>query len=75
MKKVLVLLSLFFIGFNYSYAQVSTKDFDKLQWLVGEWKRTNSKAGTSGIEKWVKISSSELHGSGVSTKENDTAFC
>ena len=49
-------------------------DFKKLQWLTGEWNRTNAKPGRSGIEKWVMNSPTELQGWGISMRGSDTAF-
>lgn len=54
-------------------AQVA-KDFKKLQWLIGEWNRTNVKQGRTGIEKWVTSSEFELQGWGISLKGTDTTF-
>jgi hypothetical protein len=74
MKSILVLLFLFLITYNESNAQVTAKDFSKLEWLTGEWNRTNTKVGMSGIEKWIKNSDSELQGRGISLKGVDTSF-
>lgn len=70
-----ILLS-FFIVFSVSCtAQTSVRDnFKKIQWLVGEWNRTNQKPGRSGMEKWVKNSETELQGWGFIMKGADTAF-
>ena len=74
MKNILVLSFLFVIAYSDSNAQVTARDFIKLQWLVGEWKRINSKPEASGIEKWIKSSASELQGWGITMNGNDTAF-
>ena len=55
-------------------AQSTAADFKKLQWLTGEWNRTNAKPGRSGIEKWVMNSPTELQGLGISMRGSDTAF-
>ena len=52
----------------------ATKNFGKIQWLVGSWKRTNVKAGRTSFEEWTKLSSTELQGKGVTLKEQDTVF-
>lgn len=73
MKKIFILL-LILILFKNSDAQVTAKDFPKLEWLIGKWSRTNTEVGTSGIEKWIKNSSDELQGWGISIKGKDTTF-
>jgi hypothetical protein len=73
MKKFIFLLVVF-PGIYNSNAQVPAKDFSKLEWLIGEWNRTNAKEGTSGIEKWIKNSNTELQGWGISLKGSDTSF-
>jgi hypothetical protein len=74
MKNFLFLFSFLISIYIQSNAQVNAGDFSKLQWLVGEWNRTNTKAGTSGIEKWIQNSNSELQGWGINMKGNDTSF-
>jgi len=68
----LILFTIFFYSIKI-YAQTAN-DFAKLQWLVGEWKRTNATPGTSGLERWVSNSSVELQGLGITMKGSDTAF-
>jgi hypothetical protein len=74
MKKITLLLLLIASTHIYSNAQVTPKDFTKLQWLVGEWNRTNAKAGISGTEKWITKSDTELQGWGIRMRGKDTAF-
>jgi hypothetical protein len=47
-------------------------DFRKLQWLLGEWDRTNLKAGRSGMEKWIQGSDVQMEGWGITLKGADT---
>lgn len=68
----LILLTIIFYSLKSS-AQTAS-DFTKLQWLVGEWNRTNAPHGTSGNEKWVINSPVELQGWGITMKGTDTAF-
>jgi Domain of unknown function (DUF6265) len=75
MKRSIVLLTaLLCFGRNYSQPSSKLTDFKKLYWLEGTWVRTNIKPGHSGNERWVKISPTELQGTGVSMKGTDTAF-
>lgn len=73
MKTVLLLTSFVFCT-AVACAQPSTKDFAKLSWLEGKWKRTNAKPGRSGMEQWKKVSDTEWRGSGVNMKGTDTVF-
>lgn len=45
-----------------------------VEWLLGTWKRTNTKPGRSGYERWEKINDQELQGVGVSLNGSDTLF-
>ena len=74
MKNILVLLLVFVINYNDLKAQVTAKDFVKLKWLTGEWEGTNTKPGTTRIEKWWLNSDNELQGEGIVMKGSDTAF-
>ena len=55
-------------------AQSTSTDIKKLQWLTGEWNRTNAKPGRSGIEKWVMNSANEMQGSGINMRGTDTVL-
>lgn len=50
------------------------KGLNDLEWLVGTWKRTNTKPGRSGYEHWEKVNDQELQGLGVSLNGNDTLY-
>ncbi|MES2279326.1 MAG: DUF6265 family protein [Bacteroidota bacterium] len=56
-----------------AYSQNVNKEFEKLKWLNGTWKRTNSKAGQSGTESWAIASPGKLTGKGVTLRGADTA--
>lgn len=60
--------------FGQTTANQATENFEKLNWLVGTWNRTNTKPGRSGLEQWVKIGPQELLGIGVNMRETDTVF-
>src|SRR5690349_3694308 len=53
---------------------VTEKDFSKLLWLEGQWKRINAKPGRTASESWKKGGVNELIGIGISMKEQDTVF-
>ena len=73
MKNLFFLCLLITSFITYAQNPVAS-DFKKLYWLVGEWNRTNVKAGASGLEKWIKNSEIELQGWGITMKGSDTAF-
>ena len=62
---------LFVMGSISLAAQPNLK---KLEWIIGNWQRTNAKPGRSGVEIWKKISGTEFSGRGISLKGTDTAF-
>ena len=70
------LLLLFF--FKGTQAQDISKEtagnYSQLSWLAGNWKRTNVKPGRTAHERWEQTGTYEMHGFGVSMKEQDTLF-
>ncbi len=77
MKKIKI-IALFSLCVHYCHAQQETdgmtKNFERIQWLVGSWNRTNVKAGLTAFEQWTKLSPTQLQGKGVIVKERDTIF-
>jgi len=76
-KHILLLIfltSVFSPARSQSTQESNPTTVDQLAWLVGTWKRTNSKTSQSGFETWNKISSTELRGRGVSMRGSDTLF-
>ncbi|HMG89915.1 MAG TPA: DUF6265 family protein [Chryseolinea sp.] len=73
MTKQIYLLILLAVSCSFAKAQ-PVKNVKELSWLEGNWKRTNSKAGQSGVEMWTKVSSTELKGRGITLNGSDTAF-
>lgn len=69
MKPHIIFLFLFW-SFS-AHAQTNLKTLD---WLLGEWNRTNAKPGRSGIEIWKSISENEIAGRGINLKGTDTTF-
>jgi len=45
-----------------------------LDWLVGDWKRTNDDADKSTFEQWKKESLIEYKGTGYTLQKGDTVF-
>lgn len=55
--------------------QAQTSDqLAKMEWLLGNWNRTNAKPGRTGVEIWSKKSDNELTGRGIAMKGVDTVF-
>lgn len=50
------------------------KQFKQLDWITGQWNRTNVRAGQTATETWKKESKTLYTGMGVSMKGNDTTF-
>jgi hypothetical protein len=75
MKKIF-LSAITIIYFGNSYCQTSNvnDDFKKLDWLLGTWIRTNANPGRNNNERWIKLSSRELQGFGLTMKGQETAL-
>lgn len=75
-KNFLFAMFLAFLFFPAKSQSVTpgNSNVNQLTWLVGTWKRTNTKAGQSGFESWYKISPTELRGQGVTMRGSDTLF-
>lgn len=70
MKKTLFLL---IGGLILSCNQTTkTNQTENLDWLTGNWKRLNDKAGKETFENWIKISPTEFSGIGFTLQKGDT---
>ena len=75
MKRTFLIITLLFVAKTiYSQSQPSITDFKRLDWLEGTWNRTDLKPGSSGHERWLKLSATAWQGFGVTMKGKDTAF-
>lgn len=75
--KYAILLSAFTVLCSTVHAQHDTSPQQKLktmEWLLGDWVRSNSKPGTSGFESWKKTGDQVWQGRGWSMKGADTTF-
>lgn len=68
---VLVACSIICFGQSQSTAH---EDLGKMNWLLGNWSRTNAKPGKSAFENWTRRSETEWIGIGVSMTGPDTTF-
>ncbi len=72
---IFFLCMLFMSLSNQCFAQGSAaQKFKTLEWLIGKWQRTNSKAGQSGYESWDKTSSIKFTGTGITQEGEKTIF-
>ena len=78
MKKLLAIF--LFIGLlacNQNNTNSNTEESTStpsLDWLLGDWKRTNDKEGKQTFEHWEKISDEAYLGLGFTLQEKDTVF-
>ena len=72
--KHIILFLISFCSYSGIAQSITEKDFSKLMWLEGHWKRTNAKPGRTASESWQNSKTNELVGIGVSLKERDTVF-
>lgn len=73
-SRILIPMMLVVISLQSGYSQVAATDILKLNWLEGNWIRTNNKPGRSGSEQWTRKSDQEWAGLGVNLRGADTAF-
>ena len=71
---LLILIAFSCSALGQKISKQTSENFKKLNWLVGTWNRTNTKAGRSGLEQWIKIGQQELLGTGVNMRDADTVF-
>lgn len=57
---------------NASQAQTTVEQTANLDWLLGNWKRTNDKEGRLTFEYWNKTSPSQYDGIGYTLAQGDT---
>ncbi len=65
---ILMLLSLSVAG------QTGVEKMKKIEWLLGNWNRTNVRAPRTGAEIWKKSSEESWIGRGITMKGKDTIF-
>lgn len=77
MKIQEVLLALLILPFFCAFSAKQNhpgQNFKKLEWLIGSWKRSDTKPGQSGSESWTKRAAYHLEGKGYTLKGRDTIF-
>lgn len=72
MKKLIyIFLSFLFAG---ATGQSLSQDPNHLEWIVGQWERTDMSPDQQGSEVWEKSGPNEWTGIGISTENGDTTF-
>ena len=78
MKNFIIILLLFgLIACNQNDSQSNTTNTTvvaNLDWMLGNWQRTNDKEGQVTFEHWQKISTQEYKGLGFTLQDKDTVF-
>jgi len=78
MKKILgIFLLIGLISCNQNDTKPKSKvtsSSPNLDWILGNWKRTNDKESKQTFEQWEKISNKEYIGLGFTLQEKDTVF-
>lgn len=74
--RILITLFLLSVLPFYLYGQSANpaKKMKQMEWLLGNWTRTNIPAGKSGYEIWRRTSPTVWQGRGISMKGADTTF-
>jgi len=66
---------LHFTALAQSNTGISVQEqFQKLEWILGRWNRTNVREGISASESWTRVSERLFEGIGLSMKGSDTTF-
>lgn len=79
MKRLFLSLA-FIVSFQYiAYAQTEHSqairtEFQKLEWVLGQWNRSNIREGQTATETWKRISNYAFEGIGISKTGSDTTF-
>lgn len=54
--------------------QTATEKMKQMEWLLGNWNRTNAKPGRGGIERWEVSRDGGWSGRGIGLLGKDTVF-
>lgn len=74
MKPVIIVFLGFFVLSCSSHSESTEKAEPNLDWLLGNWKRTNEEAGKETYESWGKPNDSSYSGIGLTIQKGDTIF-
>ncbi|MBO3697427.1 DUF6265 family protein [Roseivirga sp. E12] len=79
MKRIILSFLLVLSTYCFTFAQSKPNDstekqLQKLEWILGEWNRTNVRPWVTATETWSRTSKYVFEGIGVSMKGSDTTF-
>lgn len=74
MRFVSILVLFLAVSLSGSAQTDTPNKLNQMEWLLGQWTRTNSRPGKSGFEHWQKLSATEWTGRGISLTGGDTTF-
>ena len=72
MQIIVVLMAFILLSCNNN--SKDTGKFEKLEWLLGNWQRFETKPDMSGHEQWTKVSDTEYQGFAFTLNKKDTIF-
>ena len=73
-RSTILLITLCLFGFSAFSQETAEQKFKKLNWLEGQWKRTNVKPERTAGEDWKKVNDHYLKGTGYTIAKQDTVF-
>lgn len=74
MRPVIIVFLGFFVLSCSTHSESTVKADPNLDWLLGNWKRTNEELGKETYENWDKPSDSTYSGIGLTIQKGDTLF-
>ena len=76
-KSIFILFLIGLIACNHNDTKSNATDSQvvaNLDWMLGNWQRTNDKEGQQTFEHWQKVSETEYKGLGFTVHEKDMVF-
>ena len=73
MKTLLFIILVGIVIEIHAQTPVQAKGIHQVEWLIGQWKRTNAKPGRSSVETWKK-DRDQLVGFAVNMNGRDTTY-
>ncbi len=74
MRTALIFMALLMLPLATVVQSESLRKLKQMEWLLGNWTRTNARPGKSGFERWTRVSDTEWKGRGISLTGSDTTF-
>lgn len=74
MKNTYLYIILFVMLLSCTQKKTTVLEKGELDFLIGDWERTNEKEGKQTFEHWKKITQYEYEGLGYTLQKKDTVF-